>query len=318
MTLSKWIAVACGLVAAVAIGLYVNARSGLVALDDDARSRAPGEFVELSDGQVHFAWHGPETGPVTVLVHGFSTPSFVWTGILGPLTDAGMRVLTYDHYGRGFSDRPHGTYDAARFERQLLELLASQSVSEPVDLVGYSMGGAIVAHFTANHAEQVRRIALIAPAGFATNAGAIAKLLRIPLIGDWLVAVVGRQTLLDVMALPENQGRALPDITERYEDQMRYEGYLRALLATLRDFPMGAMDAEFERVGKSEIPVLSIWGRLDNTIPIENAERLTRAVPQAEVEIIEEGTHAITYSEPERVSTALIAFFGRPDALARE
>lgn len=314
--LSKWIVVACGLVALIAISLYVNARSALVILDDEARREAPGEFVELSDGTVHFAWHGPETGPVTVLVHGFSTPSFVWKGILGPLTGAGMRVLTYDHYGRGYSDRPHDAYDAALFERQLLELLESQSITEPVDLVGYSMGGAVVTHFAANHEDQVHRIGLIAPAGFRVNTGSTAELLRLPLIGDWLMAVIGRQTLLDTMALPENQGRALPNIAELYEEQMRYEGYLRALLATMRDFPMGAMDAEFERVGASSIPVLSIWGRLDTTVPIENSERLRAAIPRAQIEIIEDGTHAITYSEPERVATALIAFFDRSDESA--
>lgn len=314
MTVAKWIA-AVGMVSTlVAAGVYANARMGLEELDDAARARAPGAFVQLSDGKVHYAWHGPKGGPVVVLVHGFSTPSFVWAGLLEPLTRAGMRVLSYDHFGRGFSDRPHGAYDAERFDRQLLELLASQDVTHPVDLVGYSMGGAIVTHFVAQHPERVRRLALLAPAGFPVNVGWRAEIMRVPVLGDWLMAVIGKQTLLGVMALPENQGRAIPDIAARYEGQMRYEGYLRALLATMRDFPMGSMDAVFERVGELDMPVLSIWGRRDTTIPIENAQRLKRAVPQAEVEIIEQGTHAITYSEPERVSASLVAFFQRPEA----
>ncbi|MCP5040961.1 MAG: alpha/beta hydrolase, partial [bacterium] len=270
--------------------------------------------AELTEGRVHYAWHGPENGPITVLVHGFSTPSFVWKGLLGPLTDAGMRVLVYDHFGRGFSDRPHGAYGAARFERQLLELLASQGVTGPVDLVGYSMGGAIVTHFSANHPHKVRRVGLIAPPGFPVNVGTTASLLALPIVGDWLMAVIGKQTLLDVMALPENQGRALPDIVERYEEQMRYEGYLRALLATMRDFPLGDMRDQFARVGHHGIPVLSIWGRLDNTVPIENADLLREANPQAEVEVIDNGTHAITYAEPERVADALIRFFALADS----
>jgi hypothetical protein len=63
---------------------------------------------------------------VVVLVHGFSTSSFVWRGLLPKLTEAGLRVLTYDQYGRGFSDRPDSDFDAAFYERQLLELLSSQ------------------------------------------------------------------------------------------------------------------------------------------------------------------------------------------------
>jgi pimeloyl-ACP methyl ester carboxylesterase len=279
---------------------YVHARTGLLPLDDDARSRAPGNFVELSDGRVHYAWHGPADGSVTVLVHGFSTPSFVWAGLIEPFARANMRVLTYDHY------------DAALFDRQLMELLASQGIDQPIDLVGYSMGGAIGTYFAAHHPEKVRMLGLIAPAGFPVNMGFVAQLLRLPVLGDWLTAVVGKQTMLSTMARPENQGRAIPDIVERYEVQMAYEGYLRSLLSTMRHFPMGEMEAEFERVGAAGIPLLAVWGDRDSIVPPANAKRVAGAVPQAQVEMIAGGTHAITYSEPERVSAALIRFFGTP------
>jgi len=299
--------------AVLAAVVYASARAQLEPLDDAARERAPGAFATLSEGRVHYDWHGPENGRVAVLVHGFSTPSFVWAGLLQPLNEAGLRVLVYDHYGRGFSDRPPAAYDADRFDRQLLELLASQKLSEPVDLVGYSMGGAVVTHFAARHPERVRRVGLIAPAGFSVSTGPEVSLLTLPVIGDWLMAVIGKQTLLDSIARPENQGRALPGIVERYEEQMRYEGYLRALLATLRDFPMADMDHVFERVGLNGTPVLSVWGRLDDTVPIENVERLRAAIPAAQIKIIEDGTHSITYSEPERVAAELIRFFSPPE-----
>lgn len=124
------------------------------------------------------------------------------------------------------------------------------------------------------------------------------------------MAVFGKQVMLDVMALPENQGRAIPDIVERYGEQMRYEGYLRSLLSTMRNFPMGAMEDEFERVGEAKIPLLAIWGDADSVVPPTNAKRIAAAAPHAVFETITGGTHAITYSEPERVSTALIRFFG--------
>ena len=73
--------------------------------------------------------------------------------------------------------------------------------------------------------------------------------LRVPILGDWLMAVIGRRTMISIMALPENQGRALPDLARRYEEQMRYEGYLRSLLSTIRHFPMSELRAEYESVG---------------------------------------------------------------------
>ena len=312
MSTARWMGVGLAAFALLAGSAYVHARTGLLPLDDDARSRAPGNFVELSDGRVHYAWHGPADGSVTVLIHGFSTPSFVWAGLIEPFARANMRVLTYDNFGRGFSDRPETHYDAALFDRQLMELLASQGIDQPIDLVGYSMGGAIGAYFAAHHPEKVRRLGLIAPAGFPVNMGFIAQLLRLPVLGDWLTAVVGKRTMLSTMARPENQGRAIPDIVKRYEVQMAYEGYLRSLLSMMRHFPMGEMEVEFERVGAAEIPLLAVWGDRDSIVPPANAKRVSDAVPQAQVEVIAGGTHAITYSEPERVSAALIRFFGTP------
>ncbi len=314
MSTARWIGVGlAGLVLLVA-GLYLQARGSLLPLEDEARAQAPGDFVALSDGQVHYAWHGPDDGPITVLVHGFSTPSFVWAGLLEPLTRAKMRVLTYDNYGRGFSDRPRTDNDPELFDRQLLELLASQGVEQPVALVGYSMGGAIATYFAANHPQRVRKLGLIAPAGFPVEVGFLVELLRVPVLGDWLMAVVGRKTMLSTMALPENQGRALPDIVERYEVQMAYEGYLRSLLSTLRHFPLSDMEGEFERVGAAEFPVLAIWGDRDSVVPPENAKRVVNAVPRAKIEMITAGTHAITYSEPERVSAALLSFLATSQA----
>ena len=77
-----------------------------------------------------------------VLVHGFSTPSFVWKGLLNQFT-SGFRVLVYDHFGRGFSERP-SVPDKELYVETLRELIKSQNIKEKVHLVGYSMGGPIV------------------------------------------------------------------------------------------------------------------------------------------------------------------------------
>ncbi|MBW2391608.1 MAG: alpha/beta hydrolase [Deltaproteobacteria bacterium] len=278
MSATRWVVaglIGCGL---LIVGTYVHARNGLLPLDKEARARAPGSFVELSDGQVHYEWHGPADGSVTVMIHGFSTPSFVWAGLLP----------------------------------------AAQGIEEPIDLVGYSMGGGIATYFTANHPERVRRLALIAPVGFPLNAGSAAQLIRLPLLGDWLTAVVGRSTVLSMMELPENQGKAIPDLAERYQVHMTYEGYLRALLSTMRHYPMAELEAEYKRIGSAGTPVLAIWGDLDSTVPPENAKQVVKAAPQTRVEMIIGGTHAITYSESEQVSAALISFFTQPDSAPSE
>ena len=53
----------------------------------------------------------PQKDKIVVLVHGFSSPQFVWDGIAELLVDAGYSVLAYDHFGRGYSERPRIKYD---------------------------------------------------------------------------------------------------------------------------------------------------------------------------------------------------------------
>ena len=67
-----------------------------------------GNWARLSKGNIYYRWHPPEqkNGQTIVMVHGFSTPSFVWNGLLDGLLNKGYSILVYDHYGRGFSERP--------------------------------------------------------------------------------------------------------------------------------------------------------------------------------------------------------------------
>ena len=53
-------------------------------------------------------------------------------------------MLVYDHFGRGFSERPSVPYDKELYVETLRELIESQNIKEKVHLVGYSMGGPIV------------------------------------------------------------------------------------------------------------------------------------------------------------------------------
>ena len=70
-------------------------------LDNVARGEAPGDYVKLDHGWVHYEILGPLDGSLVLLVHGFSVPCYIWDPIIHALTSAGFRVLRFDLYGRG-------------------------------------------------------------------------------------------------------------------------------------------------------------------------------------------------------------------------
>jgi pimeloyl-ACP methyl ester carboxylesterase len=92
----------------VAISAYLLARSELKDMDKSARTQLGGDYLETPRGILSYSRLGDEKAPAIILVHGFSTPKFVWDQITPELLQAGFQVIAYDHFGRGFSGRPEG------------------------------------------------------------------------------------------------------------------------------------------------------------------------------------------------------------------
>lgn len=291
--------------AATALGGWLLARTTETALEE-ARAAATGRFVTLSQGQTHYEWHGPEDGRIMVCVHGLSTPSYVWDPILPLLTAQGYRVLTYDLFGRGASDRVPGPQTREFFLRQLRELLAALGVEAPVTLCGYSMGGAIATARAVEAPDSLTRLILIAPAGLDVDLGAFPRLVaRIPVLGDWLQAVAGPVWYFWTTARGAGDTGAERDIAARVIEDLRVEGSLAAILSSQRNLLSEEMDEDHRLIAKTGLPVTAIWGAEDPVIPLSALGRLAAANRNAVQVQIEGAGHALTYAEPEKVARAI-------------
>lgn len=276
---------------------------------DQLRANLPGRSAKLSDGYTWYQWSGPPDGPPVVMVHGFSTPSFMWMKNVDALANAGFHVLVYDLYGRGRSSRPDVVYDPDLFDRQLAELLTDQKVERPVNLVGLSMGGAISTIYTAKRPDKVASLSLVDPAGYPVVVPFTGKLVLVPGLGEYLMAVIGDKSLVN------GAGKALynksmePELREMFKKQMRYYGFKRAILRTLRDFDFSNQAWAFEAVGKTKIPVLLFWGDQDQVIPYDRSDMVRAAIPQTKFVSVPGAGHIPQYEKPEVVNPALIEFF---------
>jgi len=284
-------------------------RARLRPMDASARASAPGKFATLTDGITHYQWHGPKSGPIIVLVHGLSAPSFIFAGLIPYLTGAGYRVLTYDHFGRGWSDRPHNRQTGGFFAQQLNDLLDNQSVAQPVALVGYSMGGAVVSAYAHQYPNRVSQLVLLASGGFAHQTGGLINFIRYtPLIGDWLMAVFGAARLNNAAKLEDQSKSAVQDIVAKMQTETRYRGYLPAILSSLRHLLGRPLDQLHHDLAANNIPTLAIWGALDATIPIRSADRLSAANPKVKTVILADEGHSLTYTNPKDTAAEILAF----------
>lgn len=286
-------------------------RSEKETLDEQTRAGLPGQFIELLDGFVHYELAGPPDGLTIVLVHGFSIPYYIWDPTVAALIKNGFRVLRYDLYGRGYSDRPPVDYSLDLFNRQLHNLLSGLDIKSPVSIAGVSMGGPIAAYFTLQNPGRVYLLCLIDPAGFITAKSINASLIKAPLLGEFLLDFWGDKVLVDGLADDLFRPHLFPEYREKYLDPMKYRGFKRALLSTLRQGVIEDQSHIYRQVNSMDIQTLVFWGRYDKTFPVTTVEKVKSILPAAEIHIVDEAGHAAHYEQPGRVNAKMISFFTR-------
>lgn len=305
----RWLA--WGAMAFLVIVFVLPFRTGKerVTLDTEARTALKNEsFVRLSDGTTHYQWQGPENGRKVVLVHGFSSPYFIWDRNVSALAQAGFRVLRLDLYGRGLSDRLQTEYTGDVFDRQLLELLDALDVKEPVDLVGLSMGGLIVTRFTDRHPERVRKLVLIGTSG-VQRLPMVTKILSAPIVGDWFIRAFGDFFVTHLLPREiANDASGMASAKAAYANQLQYRGYKRALLSTLRHGSLTGEEAAFSRVGSQKRDGMLLWGTRDTVVPYKVHERVKELIPWLDFRPIDGGRHCVNYENADVVNPVLIAF----------
>ncbi|XDD49839.1 alpha/beta fold hydrolase [Leptospira sp. WS92.C1] len=277
-------------------------------IDPAVRSKSQGSFIETPDGFVHYKFEGPQNGEIVVLVHGFSMPLFIYEPLSVILQKEGFRVLRFDLFGRGLSDRPNTNYDPDLFEKQISSLFYFLNIKKPINLLGTSMGGIIVSDFTLKHPEKVKKLILISPGGFPMEIPWIGKLTRLSGIGDYLIKSLGDKTLLkgtkDSFYEPEN----FPNFNSLFQEQMQYKGFKQAILSSLRNMPLESFLEKYKQLGFIQIPKLLIWGKEDKIIPFKNSSLALETLPGIEFLALEKAGHIPHYESPERVAPKLLEF----------
>jgi pimeloyl-ACP methyl ester carboxylesterase len=267
---------------------------------------APGHFVKLSQGVTHYTWLGPTRGPVVVAIHGLTTPSRIWDAVAFGLGRIGYRVLVYDLYGRGFSAPVRGRQDRAFHLRQLEDLLADQGLTEDLTLMGYSMGGAIATAFAADNPHRMKRLILIAPTGIEMEESKFERFTRrVPLIGDWLNAVMGAARMTARLIPEKARATEVPDIVDVQLAQLAQNGFLSAVLSSRRGILNDLQEAEHRKISHDDIPVISIWGEEDTVIPLRALGRLSEWNRRAAQETVKGAGHSLPHTHGTAIADLL-------------
>jgi pimeloyl-ACP methyl ester carboxylesterase len=295
-----------GVAAAVGYGIARNPEQGPI--DAAARAGAPGKFITLPAGVTHYELSGPDSGRVVVLVHGFSVPYYIWDSTVVALTKAGRRVLRYDLYGRGMSDRPDAAYDGPMYDAQLLALLDSLRITQPVDLIGLSFGGYVTTHFTNSHRNRVHTLVLMDPVATQRQLPAI---LKAPVIGPWFFQTMAVPGMAEGQPSDFLHPEHFPGWADRYRPQMRYDGFGRSLHRTLLTLSRADFWPLFNGVSTKVVPVILIWGKQDRTVPYAHSDTVRYAIPGLTVIPVDSSGHLPHMEQSAFTHAAILAFHKR-------
>jgi pimeloyl-ACP methyl ester carboxylesterase len=275
-------------------------------LNDHTRAQAGGSYVALPLGSTHYELLGPDTGRTVVLVHGSTLPQWTWDRQVAVLTDAGFRVLRYDHFGRGYSDRPVADYGIDLYCDQLGQLIDTLRLRKPISLVGISFGCAILAAYASRHPADVDRMIFTAPVVDPLND--VAKLLTKSSVGAVFVrSRLKKQVEGDIRRTL--RARGMPD---RYADffieQASIKGFQRSLLSFFRNAAVVDYRPYYRKTGELVPRIMLIWGDDDKTVRKSQVFEFEKAIPAAQVVVLKGIGHLAPFEATQEFNDLILSF----------
>ncbi|WP_210509156.1 alpha/beta fold hydrolase [Naasia sp. SYSU D00057] len=259
------------------------------------------------------------SGDPVLLVHGIGRSLEDWTEQHELLPD-GRRVISVDLPGFGWSDKLPGTTTLERLGGWLADFLDELGVTDPVHLVGNSLGGAVAMTFAATHPERVRDLVLVNSAGFGREVTLALRLLAVRPLTRVLLTPSRRGAARSLRGIFHSSDFLTEErIRHAYELQRRPRG---AMLEAARD--LGTIRGVREewradllaRVGRLDLPVLVVWGENDLILPALHLEAARAALPSAQTHLFEETGH-MPQIERAAEFAELVTGFWRETARAR-
>jgi pimeloyl-ACP methyl ester carboxylesterase len=235
-------------------------------------------------GGVRIRYVDQGSGPPVVLVHGFTGDierSWLNTGVLPDLA-RDYRVLALDLRGHGHSDKPHDPRAYDEIALDVIRLMDHTGVKR-AHVVGYSLGGIIIAKLLTTHQDRFLS-AVLGGASYRRARGesadeateAAAREIEAGLYRALIISTAPT----DEPAPSEEAIRARSREIAASNDVLAHAALMRARRTLL------VSDAEIATV---RVPTLAVVGAADPALP--RVQAMAKRWPGLEVEVVPAATH---------------------------
>lgn len=281
-----------------------------------------GEIVLERGGVKLFARvAGPESGELVILLHGFPEFSECWRRQMGPLAQAGFRVVAPDQRGYAMSSKPEGI--AAYFASELsadVVAIAGQLGADRFCLAGHDWGAVVAWEVAIRYPRRVRRMVILNgphPEVLRRfrrfDSRHPTQLLRswymiffqLPWLPERAFSVLDFRYAVKSMVWTSRRGTFSKEDLARYREAWRQPGALSGMINWYRALFREPLPVE-QRV---RVPVRIAWGLRDVYLLPHSASDSLRYCDQAELIPFPTAGHWLHLEEPAAVSRLLIETF---------
>jgi pimeloyl-ACP methyl ester carboxylesterase len=243
-------------------------------------------FLETRSGRVHYLDKGE--GNVLILLHGTGYNIASWQDGISDLLAENYRVIAFDYYGHGLSDRNHGfQYGQELWAEQAIDMMDELSI-EKATFIGHSIGGMVVSRIAVRFPERTERIVLMGT-GIAMDPLQYGPV--IPGLGEFLMS----RTPTFSPSFSDYQASAL-------EKSYEISGTRSSLLIYLRrQYTIDGLRLLYGTFENFKIPALHIHGTKDISIPWSAGQALAKRTG-GEFQLVEGVGHYAHIEDPETIS----------------
>ncbi|MCW2776332.1 MAG: 2,6-dioxo-6-phenylhexa-3-enoate hydrolase [Frankiales bacterium] len=254
-------------------------------------------------------YHDAGTGSVVLLLHG-SGPGVSaeanWRQAM-PYLAEGARVVALDLVGWGATERPADVHYSLRtWTDHAWGLLDALGITEPVSVVGNSLGGRIAMQMAEDAPERLDRIVLMGAPGVGMTFTDGLKALRAyepspENMRDLLLGyfAVDPSIITDDLVRIRYEASAAPGAQEAYHAMFHSPEHAGGQLAITE-----------EQVLEVTHPVLLVHGREDRVVPVEVAWTMLALLPNADLHVFARCGHWTQIERADEFNRVVADFLG--------
>jgi non-heme chloroperoxidase len=257
-------------------------------------------FIEVEAGVRVFIQDWGEGKPI-VLVHGFPFNGRIFDAQTTELSERGYRTVTIDLRGFGRSDKTWAGNDYDTWAKDIRTVIETLDLRDAA-LVGFSMGGAVAAHYAATQTDgRVTKLILLAAAAPIAAPRPEDK----QLIDGFIEGLKTDQHAFSTAFVQNAFSKPLSPEYLRFVSEMGGQASLRTLIRAQEELRSRDLVEEMSGI---KIPTLICHGTLDKVVPFAAGEAQAQIIEGAKLVRFESSNHGLFYDERDKLTDEIAGF----------